>query len=327
MRAKQGGSMKLIKFQQEASVYPTYGIVEGDSVLPIENRHTVSELFTTIREERFTTAAGIVVDEIKPLPPTDENVHLFCAGLNYRDHAEEVRLPIPESPIFFTKAPGALCGSHDDIVYPVSVSLLDYEIELSVIIGKRISHNDTITGMNLPEYVLGITIMNDISARDIQLLSGQWFLGKTYRTFAPLGPFVQVLDDEICERLSNLTLELQVFGPDGTPYEKKRQRGTTKNMVFALPELINCLTEKFDLRPGDVIATGTPGGVALTQPSRLKMRLAEILGIPQRKRIELFLEGERKNNNNYLIRGDTISARIFSDDGIVDLGEQRNRVR
>lgn len=319
--------MKLIKFQQEASVYPSYGIVDGDRVLPIENLYSVSELFTAIREERFATAEGRALSEITPLPPTDENVHIFCAGLNYRDHAEEVRLPIPESPIFFTKAPGALCGSYDDIVYPASVSLLDYEIELSIIIGKRIRQNDTITSTNLPEYVLGITIMNDISARDIQLLSGQWFLGKTYRTFAPLGPFVQVLDDETLARLNTLTLELQVFGPDGTPYEKKRQRGNTKNLVFDLPELINCLNEKFDLRPGDVIATGTPSGVAVTQPSRLKMRLAEILGIPQRKRIELFLRGERKNNNNYLIRNDTISARIFSDDGIVDLGEQRNTVR
>ena len=97
-------------------------------------------------------------------------------------------------------------------------------------------------------------------------------------------------------------------------------------MIFKVHELLNCLREKFDLLPGDVIATGTPCGVALGSPPRYKVRLAEILGIPQAKRMERFIDSEIRNNRRYLAVGDVMEARIFSDDGVVDLGTQRNRV-
>jgi 2-keto-4-pentenoate hydratase/2-oxohepta-3-ene-1,7-dioic acid hydratase in catechol pathway len=318
--------MKLIKFKRDDFIYPEYGIVRDETVSPIKNIFTISELFLAIRNNKIVSEGEIPINAIRPLPPTDENVHLFCAGLNYRDHADEVQMPIPRSPIFFTKPAGALCGARDAVIYPESVSLLDYEVELGIIIGTTIGKEDMITSENLHDYIIGIAIFNDVSARDIQMASGQWFLGKSFRTFAPLGPFIQVIEEGSATSIGNLNLELQVFSPDGKPYENKRQEGNTKNMIFNVETLINCLREKFDLRPGDVIATGTPRGVALAQPGRVRMRIAEILGIPQGKRIALFLEGEKKNNRKYLERGDTIRARIFSDDGKIDLGEQENRI-
>ena len=183
----------------------------------------------------------------------------------------------PGKPVFFTKA-GALAGAHDDIVYPEGVRP-DYEVELALVVGAPVTRHSVVTADNLPSYILGIAIMNDVSARDVQLAAGQWFLGKSFRTFAPLGPVVQTLDDGVLERLDALELELSAYNALGAPYDYKRQSGTTADMIFRPHELVRRLKEQFDLLPGDVIATGTPRGVALGRPlSRFRARLAEILG-------------------------------------------------
>ena len=129
------------------------------------------------------------------------------------------------------------------------------------------------------------------------------------------------------DSLYSLDLDLKVYGSDGTAYPHKRQAGTTGSMIFRAHELISCLAERFDLLPGDVIATGTPRGVALGRPSRFKFRMAEILGIPQGTRTARFIAREIAHNDKYLSRGDVIEARIASADGRVDLGTQRTAVR
>ncbi|MBN2160767.1 MAG: fumarylacetoacetate hydrolase family protein [Spirochaetes bacterium] len=318
--------MRLIKFKRPDFTYPEFGIVKDGTISPIKDLHSVSDLFQAISNNSSSFNADIPLEGINPLPPTDGQVHIYCAGLNYLDHALETRMPVPKSPVFFTKSNGAMCGAYDDIIYPKSVTLLDYEIELAVIIGRTINAHDVVTPDNLGEFIIGITILNDISARDVQLSVGQWFLGKSYRTFAPLGPVLQTIDDAVVKRLYDLDLSLQVFTKNGDAYPNKSQTGRSGNMIFKIHELINCLREKFDLRPGDVVATGTPRGVALSQPPRIRQRIAEIIGIPQSKRIEIFLDKERNGNKKYLEPGDTISATISSPDEIVKLGEQRNRV-
>ena len=235
-------------------------------------------------------------------------------------------MPLPKSPIFFTKGHGSLTGALDDVIYPAETRLLDYEVEMALIIGREIGRGDRVTEGNLGDYVLGITILNDVSARDIQLKSGQWFLGKSFRTFAPMGPCVQYLNGGAMERLYDLSLSLQVYDSGGNPYEGKRQKGNSANMIFRAHDLINALTARFNLLPGDVIATGTPSGVALSRPGYLKSRMAEILGVPQGKRTAAFIDGEIRNNKNYLQRGDLVTASISSVDGVIDLGEQKNRI-
>ena len=303
-----------------------YGIVDKGFVKPVKNIRNISELFNGIHMDNLQYDEKVDIGNLHPLPPTDENVGVYCAGLNYSDHARELKMAIPKRPIFFCKGYGAISGASDDIIYPGSVSLLDYEVELAVIIGRKIDENDIITNDNISQYVLGITILNDISARDVQLKSNQWFSGKCYRTFAPLGPYIQVLTGQVVEKLYDLELELQVYSKEGNSYDYKNQKGNTKNLIFKIHELINALAEKFQLQPGDIIATGTPCGVALSRPGYIKSRLAEIFGVPMSKRISAFIDSEIRNNKKFLEKRDFINARIYCKDGTIDLGEQKNRI-
>jgi len=314
--------MKLIRFTRGDSHESRWGIVGGDTVTAITNAASVEELHRRARENSLERGESFPLSGCRPLPPITGRVQVYCAGLNYRDHAREVRMPLPKSPIFFMKPGTSLCGAHDDIVYPRDVTLLDYEIELAVIVGRRIGRDDEPNGENLGEYLLGISIFNDVSARDVQLSAGQWFLGKSYRTFAPLGPFVQVIDDDARARLYGLELSLDVRDGHGDNPFHKGQKGNTGDMVFRVHELIRALLERTDLLPGDVIATGTPAGVALRSPGKFKTRVAEILGIAPGKRIAMFLDGERRSNRRYLEIGDRLELSIRSADGKVDLGKQ-----
>lgn len=318
--------MRLIRFTAKGNTRPLWGVERDGKAFPIPGCATAASAFRYARSNKRPAGRGLSLEACALLPPADDRAHVYCAGLNYRDHAEEVRMPIPASPVFFTKA-GALAGAHDDIVYPEGVRLLDYEVELALVVGAPVTRHSVVTADNLPSYILGIAIMNDVSARDVQLASGQWFLGKSFRGFAPLGPVVQTLDDGVLERLDALELELSAYNALGAPYDYKRQSGTTADMIFRPHELVRRLKEQFDLLPGDVIATGTPRGVALGRPSRFRARLAEILGMPQGERVARFLEGERRHNPKYLVRGDRVEARIRSADGAVDLGVQRNFIR
>jgi 2-keto-4-pentenoate hydratase/2-oxohepta-3-ene-1,7-dioic acid hydratase in catechol pathway len=318
--------MRLLRYNERGSARTRFGIVEGDRVHPLKGLSSVAEVFRALEKSKQHTGRPVPLARTVPLPPTDAGARIFCAGLNYRDHAREIHMPIPKSPIFFTKTAGALCGALDPVIYPSGVRLLDYEVELAFVVGRMIGRGDIVRPDNIGEFVLGIAIFNDISARDVQLTTGQWFLGKTYRTFAPLGPCLQCLDGPAMERLYRLALSLQVRDGRGKPYDDKKQSGTTADMVFQAHDLINALKERFDLLPGDVIATGTPSGVALSRPSRIKSRIAEILGIAPGERIRMFIRDELARNTRYLKAGDTIVSRIASADGVVDLGEQRNTV-
>lgn len=317
--------MRLMKYRKKDGL-AEWGMVDNEKIIPLKNVRSAGEVFAAINGKRLPAGRAIARDTVLPVAPTDARVQVCCAGLNYRDHAEEVRMPLPKNPIFFTKSAAALCGAFDAVRYPDTVTLLDYEIELGLVVGRTIGEGDIITPGNLGEYILGITIFNDVSARDYQMRAGQWFLGKTFRTFAPMGPYIQTIDGGVLSQLYSLNLELQVHDPHGAPYPDKRQRGVTANMIFPVHELLNCLREKFDLLPGDVIATGTPCGVAMGRPTRLRTRIEEILGVLPAKRTEKFLRGEISGNKKYLRRGDVITARIFSNDGVVDLGKQKNTI-
>jgi 2-keto-4-pentenoate hydratase/2-oxohepta-3-ene-1,7-dioic acid hydratase in catechol pathway len=171
--------------------------------------------------------------------------------MNYRDHCEEQKKPLPDRPIIFAKFPSALVGHNEPIVKPPLTSQLDYEAELAVVIGKK--------GKNVPEEealscVAGYTIMNDVTARDIQFSDGQWVRGKTFDTFAPAGPYL-VTKDEIPDP-QDLTIRLTVNG-------EVRQNSTTSNMIFSVAFLVSYISRVCTLLPGDIISTGTPGGVGV----------------------------------------------------------------
>jgi 2-keto-4-pentenoate hydratase/2-oxohepta-3-ene-1,7-dioic acid hydratase in catechol pathway len=172
-------------------------------------------------------------------------------GLNYRDHAEEVRLPIPDEPLLFLKPVSSVIGPGDAIVIPPESSRVDYEAELAVVIGKTARR---VTSEEAPEYILGYTCLNDVTARDLQAKDKQWTRGKSFDTFCPIGPWVETELDP-----SNLQIELYLNG------EQKQASRTSKLIfdVFHLVEFISCV---MTLEPGDVIATGTTSGIGRMKP-------------------------------------------------------------
>ena len=176
---------------------------------------------------------------------------LVCIGLNYSDHAAEAGMPIPKEPVVFTKTSTCICGANDDTITPRESTKLDYEIELGIVIGKRARY---LAKEKAKDAIAGYFLANDVSERDFQVhRSGQWVKGKSCETFGPIGPWF-VSKDEI-RHPQNLDMWLDVNG-------EKRQRGNTRTMVFDVAHLVWYCSQFFVLEPGDVIATGTPPGVA-----------------------------------------------------------------
>lgn len=177
---------------------------------------------------------------------------MVCIGLNYRDHAEEAGMAIPEEPIAFMKATSALSGPFDPVSIPRGSQKSDWEIELGVVIGKPAKYVSAADAMG---YVAGFTIVNDVSERAFQTeRGGQWTKGKSCDTFGPVGPWL-VTPDEIADPQA-LDLALDLNGA-------KAQRGNTASMIFTVAQIIEHLTEMMSLQPGDVISTGTPPGVGM----------------------------------------------------------------
>jgi 2-keto-4-pentenoate hydratase/2-oxohepta-3-ene-1,7-dioic acid hydratase in catechol pathway len=224
---------------------------------------------------------GLKISDVRLLPPIPKLVrNIYCVGWNYLEHFEEgakMRDPaqkLPEHPVFFTKATGALNGPFDPIPYDPTISQqIDWEVELAVIIGKR---GRNISEAEAQDHIFGYTALNDVSARDLQKSwhGGQWFKGKSLDGHAPMGPWIVPAADI---DPGNLRLVLHVNGA-------VKQDGNTKDMYFKIPRIIAELSRGLTLEPGDVIATGTPPGVGMgrTPPEWLKpgdVMETEIVGI------------------------------------------------
>ena len=218
------------------------------------------DALTVIAEGGTPEASGkpLPLNSVKLLAPIAElNRPVIAVGLNYKKHSDEGARKhgqrkvgvYPEHPVFFCKWPGSHNGPEGEIVHHSLTQALDYECELVIVIGKQ--------GINIPkdramDHVYGYTIMNDVSARDIQRRHGQWFKGKGLDTFGPIGPWI-VTKDETGDG-NNLTIQTRVNG-------QTRQRSNTNDMIFDIATIISALSEGFTLCPGDLIATGTPEGV------------------------------------------------------------------
>jgi 2-keto-4-pentenoate hydratase/2-oxohepta-3-ene-1,7-dioic acid hydratase in catechol pathway len=190
---------------------------------------------------------------VRLLAPIPRPPKIICVGLNYRDHALESNMEIPKVPTIFSKYATAVIGPGETIRLPRVSTKPDYEAEFAVIIGKGGRH---IAGAAWEEHVFGYTILNDVSARDYQMATSQWMMGKTFDTFAPMGPAI-VSADEIADP-HNLDISLTING-------ETLQHSNTKNLIFRIPDLIEYLSAVFTLESGDVISTGTPAGVGFAR--------------------------------------------------------------
>ncbi len=213
-------------------------------------------------------------------PPLHDPGRFIGIGLNYRCHAREMGHPIPSEPPLFAKWANAISGPGDDVILPANSQAVDYEIELGVVMGRRargVSVNDAL------DHVFGYTVINDVSARDLQFRTSQWLAGKIADGFAPMGPAVVERDD--IGPSQGLTLETWVNG-------ELRQHGHTSDMIYDVPALVSYLSHLITLEPGDVIATGTPAGVGMSRkPPRylnsgdvVRMRIAGVGTIENRFR-------------------------------------------
>jgi acylpyruvate hydrolase len=199
-------------------------------------------------------------DSVRLRAPVPRPTKLILVGLNYRDHAEEAGMKIPEVPTFFSKYSNCVIGPGDAIRIPKVSAMIDYEGEYAFVIGRA--------GRDIPperamEYVAGYTIMNDVSCRDYQMKTGQWMIGKTFDTFAPMGPHL-VTRDEIADP-HNLELSLYLNG-------QRMQHSNTRNLIFKTDHLIAFLSQVFTLEPGDVVSTGTPAGVGYARKPPVFMK-------------------------------------------------------
>lgn len=198
-------------------------------------------------------------DSLHLEPPIPDPGKIICLGLNYLDHAEEAGLEPPDGMPIFLKPSTSLAGPCDPIIKPKHVDLLDYEVELAVVIANRCKD---VKPSEAYENVFGYMILNDVSARDIQFKDGQWTRGKMLDTFAPTGPSL-VSRDEIGDPHS-LRMTCKVNG-------ELRQNSTTAKMIRKIPEIISTLSQGTTLEPGDIIATGTPAGVGVFQKPEPKL--------------------------------------------------------
>jgi 2-keto-4-pentenoate hydratase/2-oxohepta-3-ene-1,7-dioic acid hydratase in catechol pathway len=185
---------------------------------------------------------------------------IICVGANYADHAKEFGHDIPQEPILFSKASTAICGPNDPIVLPEGAEVVDSEAELAVVIGKEASK---VRAADALDYVAGYTVLNDVTERVVQKANGQWFRGKGFDTFCPIGPFL-VTPDEITDA-ENLRVWQKLNG-------EMLQDGNTGDMMFSIPFLIEYISQGMTLLPGDVIATGTPPGIGSAHEPQILMK-------------------------------------------------------
>ncbi|MDP2923359.1 MAG: fumarylacetoacetate hydrolase family protein [Candidatus Omnitrophota bacterium] len=230
--------MKILRFCHKKII--SCGIVEDDYVRIVDGSP-----FGRIK----VTAQKIPLGKIKFLPPVNPT-KIILVGLNYKDHAKELNMPLPEEPVIFLKPSTALLGYNEAIVYPKGVKQLDYEAELAVIIGKE--------GKNIQEsvadkYIFGYTCLNDVTARDLQRKDIQWTRAKSFDTFCPVGPWIETELNP-----SNLKIKSYLNG-------QLKQNSSSSNFIFSISYIIYFISKIMTLFPGDIISTGTPYGVGPMQ--------------------------------------------------------------
>ena len=209
-------------------------------------------------KENDVRSVSSPINQITLLAPIASPPKIVCLGLNFRDHAAEQGAAIPDEPLIFMKPRTAIIGPNENIVKPSFVDQLDYEAELAIVIGRKAKN---IPISNAKSYVFGYTILNDVSARDIQFKDKQWTRGKSFDTFAPTGPCITTLEQ--LQDTSDLSIRTWVN-------KELRQNSTTKNMIFNVYEIIHHLSLVMTLEPCDIIATGTPAGVGFAMKPQPK---------------------------------------------------------
>jgi 2-keto-4-pentenoate hydratase/2-oxohepta-3-ene-1,7-dioic acid hydratase in catechol pathway len=263
------------------------------------------------------TTGTVPLSDLKLLSPVTEPCRVVAQAVNYASHVRDVgRDPAKTQLTFFGKASGSITGPFDDIVKPEHVQFLDYEVEIGLVVGREFPVGTKVPEDDLAEFVCGLVVTNDVSARDVQQAKGQYYEAKSYPTFTPVGPALVLLDAEELERFGELRVRLRVNG-------EERQNSVVKGDMIYLPvQALQALSRFQRLDAGDLILTGTPVGTAVRAPKGDGTSKPPA-GPPT---LEMFMASQAQNPL-YLHDGDVVEASVATDDGAIDLGTQRNVVR
>ena len=301
-----------------------WGVVRDGRIAPLAGRFATTGDFlrdgaAAARSWAAGGAAGVLAEaQVELLSPITRNQQFVCQGINYRSHMRESGLD-PDAASFtmiFRKASSCLAPSNTDIVRPAHVALLDYEVEIGLVVGTALTAPRRVTPETLHEVVAALVVVNDVSARDVQLPQTQFYKGKSYRTFGPVGPYLTLVDAADLARFPELHLRLTVN-------DEVRQDSLASDMVYTPAPTLTELSALQDLFPGDLIATGTPGGCAMQAPPKPVQLIARLLPDPVKWRSFIKANASKPR---FLNPGDHIRTSIRTDDAAIDLGEQRNLV-
>jgi 2-keto-4-pentenoate hydratase/2-oxohepta-3-ene-1,7-dioic acid hydratase in catechol pathway len=264
--------MKLVSFEFFSELIPNAGLLLDDAIIdlaPLGIPDAIAAIHAgpdTLQQAAALPAASLIsLSAVRLLAPIPQPPRIFCVGLNYRDHAIESKMEIPKVPTVFLKLPSAVIGPEEPVRIPSLTKQPDYEVEFAIVIGSPASN---IAKENWQEYVFGYTILNDISARDLQQATTQWTLAKSFDTFGPIGPAI-VTADEIPDP-HNLDIQLSIGG-------EVLQHSNTRELIFKAPDLIAWISSITALGPGDIISTGTPAGVGLGRTPQRWLRPGETM--------------------------------------------------
>lgn len=262
---------------------------------------------------------AVPLDTLTLVSPVTRPCRVIAQMTNYESHVKDAGMDPASIPLtFFRKASASITGPFDDIVKPPHVRLLDYEVEIGLVIGRAVPIGTTISDANLSDSVAGLVITNDVSARDIQLPQTQFYEAKSYPTFTPVGPELVLLTADELKRFGDLRLRLSVNG------EERQNALVEGDMLYRPLQALQSLTQFQELAPGDLVLTGTPAGTALSAPPKPVQFVGNLL--PPALKWKMFF-ARQAANRNYLHDGDVVEASVATDDGAIDLGTQRATVR
>ena len=268
--------MKLVTFRKGKGEH--VGVITGDRVVDLTAAGVADTMLELVRSGKSGLAAarkvvkaangkGAKLASVKLLAPIRPG-KILCSGINYKGHAEEnPNAKMPTYPHFFAKVSTALAGPEDQIVAPNLTKQMDYEVEFAAVIGRRLSRP---AESDVMASIFGYTLLNDVSARDVQFLDNQITTGKNFDRFAPLGPCI-VTADELTDP-NHVALQSRLNG-------RTMQNGNTSDWLFSLPRLIGYLAQIMTLEPGDVVTTGTPAGVGMFQKPPVFMKGGDVIEI------------------------------------------------
>lgn len=235
----------------------------------VEEDYTLQKAEKLLKNTSLNDIANLLtpLSEVKLLAPISFPPKIICLGLNYFDHISETRSVFPDEPIIFMKPHTAIIGPNQKIIKPKFVKELDYEGELCVVISKE---GKNISVEKALEYIFGYMVFNDVSARDFQFKDVQWTRGKSFDTFAPIGPYI--ITKSQLKNTNDLAIRTWVNND-------LRQNGTTKNMIFNVSQIVYHLSRVMTLEPGDIIATGTPSGVGFARNPKCFLKDGDVVRI------------------------------------------------